>query len=199
MNYRNGPIDGWRGISVILVVLGHSLSYRFDAVDLSTSLRAIGISLALMKEIALRCAALGGELGVHIFFVISGYLITSLLLAEERRNGSASIPAFYVRRAFRIIPAFAFFWLIVLLLRSSDLLLASNEAFIRSALYICNASEFKCSWWFGHTWSLSVEEQFYLLWPCIFALVADRAKTLLAITITLSVMAIYLPQASSFA
>ena len=135
----------------------------------------------------------GGFLGVEVFFVISGYLITSLLLVEWLRTGRIDLKAFWVRRARRLLPA-VFLLLGVVTLWS--------VFFLRDTLYrlggdILAASTYVTNWFFilrndsyfeafgrppllRHLWSLSVEEQFYVLWPLMFsigfALVGGRTK-----------------------
>jgi peptidoglycan/LPS O-acetylase OafA/YrhL len=128
----------------------------------------------------------GGFTGVDVFFVISGYLITGLLLLDIERFGHVRILEFYARRVRRILPTLvlvvlttviaSFFFLssalgeIQSVLRSAfaTLLMAGNFYFLRGAEdYFGVRSEFQP---LLHTWSLSVEEQFYLVWPAAFAL-----------------------------
>jgi peptidoglycan/LPS O-acetylase OafA/YrhL len=141
-----------------------------------------------------------GGLGVQVFFVISGFLITTLLIKEEQAHDQISIQAFYVRRVCRILPAFALFMLAVFALRAGGLIQLDNEAFVRSAAFLCNVSEFKCSWWLAHTWSLSVEEQFYLVWPLLFVLLRTvRVPALMTILFLLVVGSLCYAQLTSFA
>lgn len=99
-------------------------------------------------------------LGVHVFFVLSGYLITRLLQTEHERAGRIDLVAFYRRRCFRIFPA-AFTYIIVIAL----LVPASRSALLYAATYTVSYHLFTTPDIFWHLWSLSVEEQFYLLWP----------------------------------
>jgi peptidoglycan/LPS O-acetylase OafA/YrhL len=200
---HNHLITGWRGISVLCVIIGHYVSYRFS---LDAALRPIhelvlaGPPLELVENVLARIAAPLGELGVRFFFVISGFLITQLLHIEEKRNARVSLAAFYVRRCFRIIPAFAVFLLAIWVLRSEGLAIVKDGAFARSSAFLCNVSGFNCSWWLAHTWSLSVEEQFYILWPCLFILSGRRRLALLWILFAaLLVISIFEPDASNFA
>ena len=97
---RNNLIDGWRGLSVLLVIAGHLVSFRFSDGVQPTPVHELVQSeawLDLIRNIALRVCAPLGEIGVNFFFVISGYLITSL--------GKIRIAGFYIRRTFRIFPA----------------------------------------------------------------------------------------------
>jgi peptidoglycan/LPS O-acetylase OafA/YrhL len=115
-----------------------------------------------------------GNLGVRVFFVISGYLITSLLLAEHRRTGTVNLRRFYLRRALRIMPAFYFFVGAMALAATFGLVPASHSGFIRAATYTANYAA--TGWTLGHTWSLAVEEQFYLLWPFLIVLLGLRGS-----------------------
>ncbi len=121
----------------------------------------------------------GGRLGVSLFFVLSGFLITWLLLSEQEKHGSISLKNFYLRRTLRIFPAYyAFLALIVLI----EVLQGQPEVFdhlVPALLYYINyfsaINESHPS--FGHLWSLSVEEQFYLLWPFMFMVVIRFGRT----------------------
>lgn len=126
-----------------------------------------------------------GNLGVRCFFVISGYLITHLLMRELRANGSISIKNFYIRRAFRIFPAFYTFIICAALLSWAGIVAVKTADLGYAATYSINFVE-KKSWAVGHLWSLSVEEQFYLLWPfCIVAAGLSRAKKIAVGTVVL--------------
>ena len=99
-------------------------------------------------------------IGVHVFFVLSGYLITGLLQKEYGREGRIDLVAFYRRRCFRIFPA-AFTYILVIALLSP----ASRSALVYAATYTISYHPYSIPLLFQHLWSLSVEEQFYLLWP----------------------------------
>lgn len=94
---RLKTIDGFRGIAVLLVVFSHAVTYRFESESY------------LFSNYVRRLAGPLAEIGVQIFFVISGFIITSLLLREELANTKINIPAFYVRRTFRILPPLLFY------------------------------------------------------------------------------------------
>ena len=111
------------------------------------------------RAISYTAGYLGG-LGVAIFFAISGFLITTLLLRENAESGRISLRGFYVRRAFRILPP-AYVYLGVLFLLGKPL--AKGE-FASAAFFYSNYWADR-SWWTQHFWSLSMEEHFYLLWP----------------------------------
>jgi len=137
---RIPSLYGVRAISITLVVICH---------------------LANWKHISLPFPTIYGALGVRIFFVLSGFLITKLLLREHERSATISVRDFYVRRAYRIFPAAAVYLLVVAIvfwhqLRWYDIATA--------AFYLANMQSYP-QWMLGHLWSLSIEEQFYLLWP----------------------------------
>lgn len=114
-------------------------------------------------------APLRGYLGVSVFFVISGYLITTLLLREEESSGSFSLVGFYVRRAFRLLPMY---YLVLLAFVVAVLVLgwhAEERPAFEQALpyYLTYQQEFAPKAPFGHAWSLGVEEKFYVVWPLL--------------------------------
>jgi len=114
-----------------------------------------------------------GDLGVRIFFVISGFLITNLLLKELNRTGGIDLKRFYFRRTLRIFPAFYFYLGVMLLLSALEL----NHLTFRGALpALTYTSNYWNEWKFSgyvtsHTWSLATEEQFYLIWPVVLCVV----------------------------
>jgi peptidoglycan/LPS O-acetylase OafA/YrhL len=111
---------------------------------------------------------------VIFFFVLSGFLITTLLLREEERHAVVSLRGFWMRRAVRLLPAFY-----VYLAMQTLLIHRFPQDFVAAAFYISNYYQAVRPWvttLAGHTWSLSVEEQFYLLWPVAFVLVRNRKR-----------------------
>jgi len=106
-----------------------------------------------------------GNLGVSTFFVISGFLITLLLLKEERRCGDISLKHFYIRRAFRILPAYFAFLLAMLIVWRLHFVDLGWGKLLAAATFTWNYSPLASGWTLAHCWSLAVEEQFYLLWP----------------------------------
>src|SRR5580658_6434140 len=136
---RIPSLDGLRAISISLVAVGHWAELRYHS----------GVAGAF------------ANLGVRIFFVISGYLITTLLLKEYGRTSTIGLREFYVRRAYRILPAAIVFMVPVFVIFWHELRWYHMAA---AALYLANF-DFSHPWFLGHLWSLSVEEQFYFLWP----------------------------------
>lgn len=115
----------------------------------------------------------GGFLGVDVFFVLSGYLITSLLLVEREGSARVDLVAFWRRRALRLLPAF--FVMIVLVAAIARVVLDARELVDLRGNVV--AAMFYVENWYriggrdslvGHTWSLSIEEQWYLVWPIAF-------------------------------
>ena len=108
--------------------------------------------------------AFQGNLGVRMFFVISGLLITYLLLLEADRRGQPSLRAFYTRRALRILPVYFLYLGVIAALAAAGLYSDTATAWIGSLTFTRNLIG-RTDSLTGHYWSLSVEEQFYLAWP----------------------------------
>jgi len=146
----------------------------------------------------------GGYLGVDLFFVLSGFLITSLLLAEHRQSGRIELSAFWVRRARRLFPALLSLMPAIAIYgryfaRPDELGSLRAEA-LATLGYVANWQtifEHKSYWQLfsspsplEHTWSLSIEEQFYVLWPLLVTFVLRRytSRALLALSLALSTL-----------
>ena len=144
-------------------------------------LRALAVAAVVIYHLGAAWLP-GGFLGVDVFLVISGYLITSLLLAEYRQSGRIGLKRFWLRRARRLLPAL--FLMIVVVLVAMVLLHPGEVARLHGALLA--SFGYVANWYFAfadipyfeqfgrpsvlqHLWSLAVEEQFYLLWPPIMA------------------------------
>ncbi|MBE7448494.1 MAG: acyltransferase [Kofleriaceae bacterium] len=154
---RLPSLDGLRAVSIALVLVSHLVGTPRFPVD-ARALGAVG-------DI--------GYLGVRVFFVISGFLITSLLLAEHARTRTVSLRGFYVRRFWRIFPAFYAFVAVMAVAWAAGALRLSWSDLVAATTYTMNY-HYDRSWELGHIWSLSVEEQFYLLWPALFLLAGPR-------------------------
>lgn len=165
-HHRVKVIDGWRAVAASLVVLAHAAGYRFRFTDDPSRIE---------KGIRLMLAPLA-EVGVQLFFVISGYIITTLLLREREKRGSVSIAAFYVRRVTRIMPPLLVYYAAVIALTAIGQISLTPSSLLSSATFTCNTGVVDCEWWVAHTWSLAVEEQFYIVWPLLFGLVAAHLQ-----------------------
>lgn len=143
-------------------------------------LRAIAVTSVLIYHLGIDSLP-GGFLGVDLFFVISGFLITTLLLEEVDKNGHISLRKFYLRRARRLLPALYLMLLGVFILSATVAQDIANQV-VRDFLAVIG---YGANWWFifqsqsyfelvgrgnvlAHMWSLAVEEQFYLIWPTLF-------------------------------
>ena len=113
------------------------------------------------------------NLGVRVFFVISGFLITKLLLEERAATGRISVPQFYLRRAFRILPA-AYIYVAIMIVLIPFGMHAMYGEMAPALFYYANYKFSPGSIATGHFWSLSVEEQFYFLWPAALVLLGLR-------------------------
>lgn len=152
--------DGWRAVAITVVMLQHSSDQITAAVG-----SWIEPGTNLFRE--------NGRLGVAIFFAISGYLITSLLLDEFDRSGSASLRAFYVKRAFRILPPLLVVLATFGVLGLTGVIPIPLGKWLGSLLFVQNYTP-GGSWYLGHFWSLAVEEQFYVIWPILLVVCRPR-------------------------
>ena len=164
--------------------LPHRGSSRLPGLD---GLRAVSIALVLAGHLASSGAAPflapvwhldPGNLGVRVFFVISGFLITTLLLEEHRTDRGINLRRFYFRRTLRIMPAYYAFLIAMAIASLVGLVQVEGAHLAHAAIYLSNY--LSTSWMVGHSWSLSVEEQFYLLWPGALALLGLRRGFLVA-------------------
>jgi len=147
-------LDGLRAVSILMVLLGHLSGTRnFRSIDLGIGNYA--------------------HLGVTVFFVISGFLITSLLISEQTATGGISLKLFYLRRALRILPASYIYLIVLSALCALGLITVPWVSMICAFTYTINYLPGH-AWQVGHLWSLSVEEQFYLLWPFAFSALGRR-------------------------
>ena len=171
-NKRLPALDGLRALSIGLVVLGHAHSAGY----FSAHEKMLGMSLSFLGRAA--------QIGVDVFFVISGFLITTLLINERQRYNRIDIGAFYRRRAFRVLPAYLFFVGSMAAVSALDFIDLGWSNIWPSLLFVANYVN--PGWTTGHTWSLSLEEQFYLLWPLAFVLSGRRVLAGLAIFVMLA-------------
>lgn len=151
---RLPSLDGWRALSILLVLGDHSVS-------------ALGFPQEWSRVTLL---FFNGNFGVRIFFIISGFLITWLMLKEFGASRHVNLKHFYLRRALRILPVYAAFLLIMAWLQTITNFSQSPGAWMANITFTTGMG----LWGGGyshvtaHLWSLAVEEQFYLLWPMIF-------------------------------
>jgi peptidoglycan/LPS O-acetylase OafA/YrhL len=151
-------LNGLRAISIFLVIL-HHLSSEDDIFNKISGVRWFFPFLRIITD---------GHLGVNVFFVISGFLITSLLLREEDKNKKISFGDFYIRRILRIFPAYYFLLTIYFLLQLMHFINISKMSWLTAVTYTVYFKP-DIDRIIAHGWSLSVEEHFYLLWPFFFA------------------------------
>lgn len=160
---------------------GFSAGYRphLDGV------RGIAILLVLLSHIFPRTLASLGPLGVQLFFVLSAYLITMLLIFEHQRNGRVNLKHFYLRRVLRLLPALiATLSLYIVALYALAPFEVKRGAIgsLFGMLYVANFAD-ALHWGMPqaltHLWSLSVEEQFYVMWPCMLVLLLSWRQSIL--------------------
>ena len=151
---RIPSLDGLRAVSIMLVLIGH-IAY------------AVGFNSWLTEAYS--------RAGVLVFFVISGYLITTLMLREIAKTNTLNVKQFYLRRMWRIMPVAYCYLAVVTAVQHTQFSwrdIALSWTYLGSYLYYFS----HVPWNLGHLWSLSIEEQFYVVWPLIVALGIGRAR-----------------------
>ena len=162
--HRIPTLDGWRGVAILLVLVGHFSQRIYPSEP--------------------RWVSHISQHGVAIFFVLSGFLITTLLTGERQRCGSINLWRFYVRRLFRLMPCAWCYLAALPLMEARERLKLFNYSEILGCLfffrnYLDHASQHPIT---AHFWSLSIEEQFYLFWPSMLVLLGGRRSLRLALT-----------------
>lgn len=162
-------LDGLRALAIIIVIAGHLF---------------MGTAYA---------NSFIGSVGVDVFFVISGFLITTLLLKEKVKTGKISLKGFYMRRVLRIIPVAYLYILVVFVLNIWLRLDVPGRAFLSSMFFVQNIPRLSgYNWYVEHYWSLSVEEQFYLTFPFLLAYSTRKYTGLVVLLIIGVVLVEYL-------
>ena len=146
-------LDGWRAISIVMVLGSHS---RYT----------IGFPEEVRNVVGW---VFNGSLGVRVFFIISGLLITWLMLKERQKSGGVSLHHFYARRALRILPVYSFFLLVVAALQWMTPFSQPWDVWLANLTFTTGLfSQAEQGFTTAHLWSLAVEEQFYIIWPIVF-------------------------------
>ncbi len=185
LKYIKG-FDALRAVSVILVILTH-----------------MGIFNYLPDNSFVRerlWYLFSGSTGVNIFFALSGFLITRILLSEKKQQGTISFKNFYARRFLRLTPPLLIFLIIISWLMSEELIRSNMKGFMMSFLYLYNFVPLQYHVTeLGHTWSLAMEEQFYLLWPAVILFFPrSRALAISIFMICLCIFSLYIYPHISF-
>lgn len=167
MKYIKG-FDGLRCYSIVLVVITHlGIAHQFEE---GTYLRDHVFYF------------FSGPAGVNIFFAISGFLITTLILNEIRDTGKLNIKFFFFRRFLRLLPPIIPFYIALFFFMKLGYVRDTTIGLLASVFYLFNfVPKAKIAWSteLSHTWSLAVEEQFYILWALVFKFFNERKRYIL--------------------
>lgn len=170
---RIHSLDGFRAISVLLVLALHSTHTMRDE---------------KLVPVAKQLFGYFGGLGVAVFFVMSGFLITTLLNREWDATGGLNLRSFYFKRACRILPPYVAYLVVMLLLAGGGWISVSWNEIATAAGFLWNQQAF-LPWfrgteegaaYFGHVWSLCIEQHFYLAWPLILRGLGPRRACVFA-------------------
>jgi peptidoglycan/LPS O-acetylase OafA/YrhL len=166
-------LDSLRGVAILLVVFFHA----FDVPGVMTQLTGVARLFV--------AATLGGWVGVYLFFVLSGFLITGILVDSKAKP--QYYRQFYIRRALRILPAFYLLLLLLWVLPRTGWLQDRRvgwQFIVLSFFYLANVTGFfGVPGQYGALWSLAVEEHFYLLWPTVIRALSRRTAIWSAVAI----------------
>jgi len=163
---RIPSLDGLRGVAIIMVLIGHGL-------------HSLSSLPPFANQLLRRCG--NGELGVLVFFVLSGFLIHTLSVREIEKTGAFNWRQFYMRRVLRIFPCFYAYIGVLLILIALGMVTLSWQMIVSAATFTLN---YRHLWdhssgaydyaIIGHYWTLALEEQFYLTWPLLILLLVKR-------------------------
>jgi peptidoglycan/LPS O-acetylase OafA/YrhL len=179
-NGRIHHVDVWRFIAIALVLVSHITVFSH-----SWYKTVVPGLIAPAQQL--------GLLGVRIFFCISGFVICRGMIRELEKFGSVSMRAFYIRRIYRILPAFVVYFLCVALMVSIGIFDIKLASFLKAGAFLCNFSQGpSCEWALGHTWSLAYEEQFYLIFPMFFVFFRLASNRIILLKIAAALLPIYI-------
>ena len=161
---RNPTLDGWRGVAILFVLTDHAARNSRFQNEIWSNL---------------------GNLGVDVFFVLSGYIITARLLEERERTSNIKLSSFYKRRAFRILPLVCAYLTTISLLGLTIGLGDFSWHEVVASLFFFRNYQFAShsgGIYTTHFWSLSIEEHFYLLWPALLFFLGNRRSLWFALS-----------------
>lgn len=196
---RDTVLDFWRGIGVMMVLFQHLVYFRYESflkeqvASIFSGYSLYGFNFSLFVDrLLFEISEQAGPLGVKIFFVVSGYIITKLLLKEETENARIKAKNFYFRRVMRILPPLIFYLVFLLIFRALGFVQFANLEIFNSAGFLCDVQANQCGWFLVHTWSLAIEGQFYLLWPIFFLIpLPDKKFRVWILTIILILLLVF--------
>ena len=148
-------LDGLRAISIFFVVYDHSV--------IITGKNILPEFLQIF---------ISGKTGVDLFFLISGFLITTILLNEFKQTNCIDLKRFYIRRSLRIFPAYYFLLLFYFIMQKFEILYINPQTWVSSFFYL--RQFFGSGWLTSHFWSLSIEELFYMIFPLLLLFFLNR-------------------------
>jgi len=157
---RIPSLDGMRGVCILLVLAAHTVG-----AGSFTGLYFLGRLTSI---------------GLVVFFVLSGFLITTVLMREQSQSGSISLKKFYIRRFLRIFPVVYVYIAVIALLSFLGVIGLRPHDLTFAVSYLMDFHHDR-AWYLGHLWYLTVEEQFYLLWPATVVILGFRRGLVLAL------------------
>lgn len=183
---RHDTVPGMHTVS------GWHLGHR-PALD---GIRGIAMLMVLANHLHVPIIA-PGSVGVLVFFVLSGFLITTLLLEERTRNGAFSLPAFYMRRIRRLVPALIVCVAVAVAVQLTLFHAMHDWELVLGTLgYVSNFlmmdGQFYAHTSLGHTWSLAIEEQYYLTWPLVLMATARFSKQRMVTALSVVIVGVLL-------
>ncbi len=181
---RNPEIDGLRAVCVLIVVMAH-------LIDSGHVMLPFGLNPSVSFQ---------GHLAVEFFLVLSGFLITSLHLKEHLAKGRINLLGYYIRRFFRIIPAYWTYLATVTLLAATGFITLTPQAFTRAVFFITDINFLpeKEAWFVGHSWTLSVQEQYYTALPFfLWVVLKGKRRAMLIMLGVLYLFTTYIEKANT--
>jgi peptidoglycan/LPS O-acetylase OafA/YrhL len=192
---RDSLIDGWRGMGASFVLIGHLAHFRFaEYFEIQPFDKLLSSSPYFSGELAKNIAfrLIPSDVGSSLLLLIGGFLIARSAITEEKKGG-INVLAFYARRSCRILPPLYLYISFLFLLSACEVIQVPTNNLLLSGTFLCIPGGV-CTWFVGHTWTLSLQEPFYLfLVVLLVSSQKEKERFLITVSICLVILSFFFP------